>query len=87
MADTVQGYCSVDIASGFPLSAVNMIIENASEVFTKIELKYYTCLFRGDFMDEIVLLVKNVANKCGKHKKDRSVYAGESSEESFLESE
>ena len=35
-------------------------------------------------MDEIVLFVKDVANKYGKHEKDRSVYAGESSEESFF---
>ena len=51
LADTVQGYCGVEIASGFPLSAVDMITENASELFTKIELKYYTCLFREDIMD------------------------------------
>lgn len=35
LADTVIGYCVVDIVLEFPLSGVNMIIENASEVSRK----------------------------------------------------
>ena len=67
MADTLQGHCSVNIASRFPLLEVDMIIENTSGVFTKIERKNYTCLFRADVMDAFALLVKDVVNKYGKH--------------------
>lgn len=35
LADTVIEYCVVDNVLEFPLSAVNMIIENASEVSRK----------------------------------------------------
>ena len=85
LAGIVKEYCGVDIPFGFTLSAVDMVIENTSEALTKIELKYYTCLVREDIMDEIVLFVKDVANKYGNDQKNSLIYAGESSEKVFQE--